>query len=84
MSKLKSGNLRSTYRQELKLFIMKEMKLYGCTLEEIGSTELQFVRGGASVALLENFWESVKKVLDFIMEYQQEMVEGFKRGWNNF
>ncbi len=49
----------------------------------LGRQELQFVRGGVSVACFENFWEYIKSAFDFIMEYRHEIVEGFKRGWKN-
>ncbi len=45
--------------------------------------ELQFVRGGVAVACLDNLWDYVKKAFNFIMEYQEDFVRGFKKGWNS-
>ena len=62
--------------------IMKKLENEGFVCA--GMQELQFVKGGVSVACFENFWGYVKKAFDFIMEYHKEIVDGFKRGWNNF
>lgn len=50
----------------------------------MGIKELQYVRGGVSVACFENLWEYVKKAVNFIMDYHKEISEGFKKGWNKF
>lgn len=62
--------------------IMKKLENDGFVCAGIG--ELQFVRGGVSVACFENFWGCIKKAFDFLMEYHKDIVDGFKRGWNNF
>ena len=49
----------------------------------LGTKELQFVRGGVSVACFENFWEYVKSAFDFLIEYQKEIIDGLKKGWKN-
>ena len=61
----------------------------GFELEQNGFTcmgikDLQYVRGGVSVACFENLWEYVKRAVNFIMEYHKEISEGFKKGWNKF
>ena len=50
--------------------IMKKLENEGFVCA--GMQELQFVRGGVSVACFENFWGYVKKAFDFIMEYLED------------
>jgi|GEM_PF-4505310 len=53
-------------------------------MNEIGIHECVEVKGGVAVACLDNFWGYIKKAFDFIIEYKDEIIEGFKRGWNKF
>ena len=49
----------------------------------IGNDRMQLIRGGTSVACLQGVWDYIQKALGFIKEYQQEIIRGFRKGWNN-
>ena len=51
---------------------------------EIGIHESIEVKGGVSAYCLQDFWGYVKRAFDFIMEYQDEIIKGLKKGWNKF
>lgn len=64
---------------------MGENKPFRSSLVCIGESELLKVKGGAAaVACLENLWGYVQKAFDFVKEYRKEIINGLKRGWNNF
>ena len=49
----------------------------------IGIQELQFVRGGVSAACFQDIWGYVKNAFEFLMEYRDDIIKGFRKGWNN-
>lgn len=61
------------------IFIMKKTNFAECSINE-----LQFVTGGVATAYEFNLGEYFKKIFNFIKEYHQEIIRGFKKGWNNF
>lgn len=63
---------------------MKKLDLQGNNLICLEMDEMQYVLGGAEAECLEDFWEFVKKICDFIAEYQQDIIDGFRRGWDKF
>ena len=63
---------------------MKEIDLQSNCYACLGRMELQNVIGGTAVECVDGFWDYVKKVVDFIMEYHQDIIDGFRRGWNKF
>lgn len=46
--------------------------------------ELQFVIGGTTAVCEFDLWGYFKKAFEFLKEYHQEIIRGFKKGWNNF
>lgn len=46
--------------------------------------ECASVKGGIAVECADNLWDYVKQAFDFIVEYRNEIIEGFKRGWGKF
>ena len=63
---------------------MEKIKMDGGGLVCIERSRLQLIRGGTSVACLQGVWDYVQKALGFIKEYHQEIIKGFKKGWNKF
>ncbi len=63
---------------------MKEIDLRGNNFACLKMEQMQYVMGGSAAECLEGFWDYVKKAVDFIMEYHQDIIEGFKKGWNKF
>lgn len=45
---------------------------------------LPLIWGGTSLACMQGVWDYIQKALGFIKEYQQEIIKGFKKGWNKF
>lgn len=48
------------------------------------ANELQFVMGGTTAVYEFDLWKYFKKAFEFLKEYHQEIIRGFKKGWNNF
>ena len=63
---------------------MEKIKMDGGGLICIERSRLQLISGGTSVACLQGVWDYIQKALGFIKEYQQEIIKGFRKGWNNF
>ncbi len=62
---------------------MEKIKMDGGGLICIDKSQMQFIRGGTSIACLQGVWDYIQKALGFIKEYHQEIIRGFKKGWNN-
>lgn len=60
----------------------KEM-LLECRLVPLSDDEL-LVGGGTSLSDVQRFLYYVKIIIDFIVEYKEEMYRGFERGWKTF
>ena len=63
---------------------MKEIDLRGKNFAFLEIDQMQYVMGGAAIECLDGFWDYVKKAFDFIIEYHQDIIDGFRRGWNKF
>ena len=63
---------------------MKEIDLRGSNFACLEMDQMQYVMGGTAVACLDGFWDYVKQAFDFIMEYHQDIIDGFRKGWNKF
>lgn len=50
----------------------------------MGMQESASVKGGVAAECMDNLWSYVKNAFDFIMEYRNEIIEGFKKGWQKF
>ena len=53
-------------------------------MERCTEKELQNVIGGVSTVCEFDLWGYVKKAVDFVLEYRDEFIRGFRRGWNKF
>ena len=53
-------------------------------MERCNEKELQFVVGGVAAVCKVDLWEYVEKAVGFLKEYSQEIIRGFRRGWNKF
>ena len=54
-----------------------------CRLSEVSGREL-LVRGGTSWDNVKQFLLYLKKVIDFIGEYKEDITRGLERGWRIF
>lgn len=62
---------------------MKKELLLECRLSEVSGREL-LVRGGTSWDNVKQFLLYLKKVIDFIGEYKEDITRGLERGWRIF
>ena len=62
--------------------IGREVKI--CIMERCSEKELQLVVGGVSTVCEFDLWGYVKKAVEFILEYREEIIRGLKKGWNKF
>ena len=46
--------------------------------------ECTSVKGGVAAECINDLWDYVIQAFDFIVEYRNEIIEGFRRGWNKF
>ena len=53
-------------------------------MERCSEKELQLVVGGVSTVCEFDLWGYVKKAVEFILEYREEIIRGLKKGWNKF
>ncbi len=53
-------------------------------MERCSEKELQLVVGGVSTVCEIDLWGYVKKAVEFILEYREEIIRGLKKGWNKF
>lgn len=61
----------------------KEM-LLECRLAPLSEDELFIGGGGASWCDVQRFLYYVKIIIDFIVDYKEDMYRGFERGWKTF
>ena len=59
---------------------MEETTLYGTSLRELHSSELQ-MRGGAGKNIFVTVFEKVRKLIDTIADYLPNFLKGFKDGF---
>jgi hypothetical protein len=59
---------------------MKKELMLECRLSDISGREL-LVRGGTSWIEIKQFFLYLKKVIDFIGEYKEDITRGLERGW---
>lgn len=59
---------------------MEKIDIYRCELRELTARELE-MRGGIAWDKIIKAYEVVKKVINFIFDYKDDIVDGFKRGW---
>lgn len=67
----------------VKLVIMDWKAIETGNLIALNCSQMEQIRGGAAISL-KSIWDIVKGAFDFVMEYHQEILRGFYKGWNNF
>lgn len=59
---------------------MEKTAIYRCQLQELTASELE-MRGGIAWDKVIKAYEVVKNVINFIFDYKDDMMNGFKKGW---